>query len=316
MLFFSTFTDVSLFLANMATPPIPFPSSFLLFLLPLFLSPAISWDPFVSNQIFLNIHDADVYYRSGFTFRHNCVLQNYTILITSSPIPSHPSIHFMFSVLQSLYKFLTPSPKNCPLLLVHDMCKEEEKCGKYWEYLSQLKSFLNRTGLMNVMVIFRQGEGLRGLTGNLKNGFRFVNTETVLVLQHDLPFARPVPTLSIVDDMRRYSALQHIRFNKRDNIQAGYERSARFGAQLHSFNGNNYTFSGRYSDQNHFSTRSFYIRHILERCPDNKFMEDCHMWNDGAWLYGAVGEKQYITHTLGRTTSSSGPSNHTHLPLW
>lgn len=287
-----------------------------LLLLSLSPSPVISWDSLVSNQIFLNIHDADVYYRSTFTFRHNCALQNYTILITSSPIPSHPSTHFMLTVLQSLYKFLTPSPKNCPLLLVHDMCKEEDRCRGYWEYLAQLKTFLNRTGLMNVMVIFRQGEGLSGLTGNLRNGFRFVNTETVLVLQHDLPFSRPVPTLSITDDMHRHTALQHIRFNKRDNIQAGYERSSRFGAQLESFNGNKYTYSGRYSDQNHFCTRSFYIRNIFDRCPDNKFMEDCYSWTDGAWLYGGIGERQYITHTSGRTTSSSGTSNHTQLPLW
>jgi len=135
-----------------------------------------------------------------------------TVVITTSPVPSNPSTMMLEAVLQSFNR--VKGLGDCALVIVCDgynfAAKSTWKAGKvtedaaerYLEYLQNLESMLNSgklpAGTKLVILDGRNGQALA-----LRAGLQQVDTEYVLIHQHDLEFMFDfnLPgVLSVLDD--------------------------------------------------------------------------------------------------------------------
>lgn len=144
-----------------------------------------------------------------------------SVVITASPIPSHPSSNRIDSVIDSL-KLL----KNVDfdlVILAHDAPNPKapsESIGRYREYLSRL-SVKYAEGPYRLFVSPHWGH----LSQTLLRAIAEVESEYVLVLQHDLPFVREVDLRDAVGVLNQNKEVKHLRFNKRPNLPAGWDGS-------------------------------------------------------------------------------------------
>jgi hypothetical protein len=187
-----------------------------------------------------------------------------SVIITASFIKSHPSIDFIKNTIESLdYLKLK---EDTPIFLAHDYNSSLE----YIQYLENLHEYVKDKPF--IKIIKRETHG--HLTGNIRNVFNFINTEYVLILQHDLPFIRKLEIYNIIYDMQNTPELKHIRFNKRNNIKfASDSLNDLFGKQL-VCTYNTYTRTPSWSDNNHISRTDYYREIILKECKDGSFMEN------------------------------------------
>lgn len=225
-------------------------------------------------------------------------IENITIIVSSSPIPSNPSIKMITNVIKSLEDNVLNN-KICKIIIACDGC--ETKNIKYEEFISNLKKYYeNKT---NILIILNPKKG--HLTGNIRNAFNHVNTEYVMLVQHDLIFVEQINLESILEDISKNSELKHIRFNKRNNIKSGWDNTPLFASKKIIGN-NTYIFTESWSDQNHISKASYYRDIVLSEIDDGVFMES--VLNEkskhnhekyGTYIYGDVCHKNIIAHLDG-----------------
>ena len=222
-----------------------------------------------------------------------------TIVITSSPIPSHPSIEVIKDTIDSL-SYLT-LPPNTPVILTHDFGESES----YDQYLKTLGSYIQDKP--NVKIVKKPSP--RGyLTGNLKYAMDFVHTKYILKLEHDTPFIAPVNMIHVIEDMIHRPELKHVRFNIRHNVKIGSDAlNDLFGNQLDAIH-QTYTRTPSWSDQNHITTTDYYrnivfveghpqfpernlIKRSVNQSIHNKY---------GTYLYGPLNYPARTKHMDGR----------------
>ncbi len=229
-----------------------------------------------------------------------------TILLASSPIPSHPSTRLISSVLSSL-RFIKDLKKDTKVLIAQDGCDDSDVLPTYDRYLHKLERLLDRSPLNSRIV----RNPIRGhLTGNIRNAIQFVDTKYVLMLQHDLPFVTEFEIYPVIEDMEATPSFKHIRFNRRSNVKAKWDaQSDLFGKQMQGKNCT-YTRTGAWSDQNHLSTVDYYKTIVLSEVSDGTFMESVlnersHRDHEryGTYIYGGVGHPAMIRHIRGRNSS-------------
>jgi hypothetical protein len=225
-----------------------------------------------------------------------------TVIITASFIPTHPSIKIIQDTIESLQ--LINIPPNTKVLLAHDY-SENINYIKYFENLHEyIKSF------PNIEIITRQDHG--HLTGNIRNALQHVTSKYILLIQHDLPFIREFDIQKIIYDVEENNNIKHVRFNKRDNIKAGFDSiNNLFGLQEKRTN-YTYTRTPGWSDQNHLCLKSYYTDIIMKECRDGNFMENklqgkikdekIHK-KYGTYLFGELNHPQVIKHTDGRRSN-------------
>jgi hypothetical protein len=227
---------------------------------------------------------------------------SYSIIITASFIKSHPSINFIKCVIESLNYIKNIS--YVPIIIAHDYSNDL----KFLQYIDNLKLYiLDKT---HIKIIIRDSHG--HLTGNIRNAFQYVNTEYVLIIQHDLPFIREVNIEKIIEDMQANPELKHVRFNKRKNIKSASDSlNDLFGKQVQSINFT-YTRTPSWSDQNHLSRSEYYRNIILAECADGKFMEQYLIKKStddkihtkyGTYIFGKINDDAYIKHIDGRVNT-------------
>lgn len=226
-----------------------------------------------------------------------------SVIISASFIKSHPSIDFIKYTIESLgYLNLK---EDTPIFLAHDY----NSCVKYTEYLENLNEYVKDKPF--IKIITRETHG--HLTGNIRNAFNFINTEYVLIIQHDLPFIRKLEIQNIIYDMQNSPELKHIRFNKRKNIKVASDAlNDLFGRQI-VCKYNTYTRTPSWSDQNHICRADYYRDVILKECNDGNFMEiylikrstneEIHKIY-GTYLFGKLNEAAYIRHIDGKKNNN------------
>lgn len=226
-----------------------------------------------------------------------------SVIITASHIPSHPSIDFIKMTYESLrYANLE---KGTPIILAHDFNDSES----YKQYLANLEKYIKDKPDVRIVTC----EKHKHLTGNVRNAFNHINTDYVLIIQHDLPFIREFNIPQIIEDMQLNPELKHVRFNKRSNTKTGFDSiNNLFGKQLISKT-HTYTRTPGWSDNNHLCPTAYYRDVILKECSDGAPMES-FIWNKsinedthakyGTYLFGPINEKAYITHIDGRNNKS------------
>jgi GTP:adenosylcobinamide-phosphate guanylyltransferase len=226
-------------------------------------------------------------------------MSSYSVIITSSHIPSHPKITIIKDTIESLSK--TNMAKDTKIILAHDFSEHIN----YIQYLQNLKEYI--VDKANIQIVVRDTHG--HLTGNIRNAFNFINTEYVLIIQHDLPFVENFDLEKVVEDMKNNPELKYVRFNKRKNIKTGSDAlNDLFGKQFVLKN-YTYTRTPSWSDNNHLCRSDYYKDLILKECDDGKPMElylikksqteDIHN-KYGTYIFGELNNPRMIKHTDGR----------------
>lgn len=226
-------------------------------------------------------------------------MKDYSIIITASFIPSHPSIEFIQCVIESLKHI--HMDKDTPIILAHDYSED----SKFVEYLENLRDYISDKKNIQIVVCSSHGH----LSGNVRNAFEYINTEYALIIQHDLPFIRDFEIVKIINDMKNNPELKHIRFNKRRTLKVGYDAlNDLFGKQIISQN-YSYTRTPGWSDNNHLCRSDYYIDIILKECKDGKPMESYlfkkieteEIHNKyGTYIFDEINKPAYINHINGR----------------
>jgi len=222
-----------------------------------------------------------------------------TIIITSSFIPSHPSIRIIKETIESLN--LVKMQNNTKVILAHDYSEDKN----YTEYLDNLNNYIKN--LPNFQITKCQKHS--HLVGNIRNALLKVNSKYILVIQHDLPFIAEFNINKIIEDIEENKNIKHIRFNKRNNIKKGFEKlNDLFGLQLYQKN-YTYTRTPGWSDNNHLCLTSYYNNIIMKECQDGYAMEkilngrstNVNEHNKyGTYLFGPLNHHKMIKHTNGR----------------
>jgi len=226
----------------------------------------------------------------------------YSVVITASLIKSHPSIEFIKCVIESLKHI--HMDEDTQIILAHDYSEDSRFAG----YLENLEEYISAFRNMRIVVRAKFGH----LTGNVRNAFNFINTEYVLILQHDLPFVRDLDIEKVIEDMRNNPELKHVRFNKRANTKMGTDAlNELFGKQIMSRN-YTYTRTPAWSDQNHLCRCEYYRDIILKECDDGKYMESYLIKKSsteeihdkyGTFIFDKINEPACIDHIDGRNYS-------------
>jgi len=255
-------------------------------------------------------------------------MSDITIIVTASPVKSHPRFTMIKKVVESLSCAKCDGGnayKVCPIILAHDgpqpmdepsfgtiEAAKEFKRETYWDYdryLDGLTRWANRFD--NIEVVKRPDYG--NLIGNIAHALEQVKTPYVFIVQHDLPFIRSFDLTSILKDMKANPQLKHIRFNRqRNDLAKGKNFDAKdreiFGKELRT-GSNVYTYTCAWSDNNHICRANYYREIILPECGDVKrYMEtiinpkstaETHS-HYGTFIYGHNRHERMIANLNGR----------------
>jgi len=191
--------------------------------------------------------------------------------------------------------------ENTPIILAHDYSDDI----RFIKYIENLKNYASDN--KNIQIIVRDSPGC--LTGSIRNAFNYVNTEYVLIIQHDFPFVRNFYIEKVIQDMKANPELKHVRFNKRSNIKVVWDAlNNLFGKQIKSLN-YKYTRTPNWSDNNHLCRSDYYRNIILKECKDGSFMEkDIYQKitdekihsKYGTYIFGPLNQPAFISHLDGR----------------
>mmetsp|Transcript_17712 Transcript_17712/g.26827 ORF Transcript_17712/g.26827 Transcript_17712/m.26827 type:complete len:321 (+) Transcript_17712:117-1079(+) len=215
-----------------------------------------------------------------------------SIILISSLIPSHPSIHMINSTIHSIHQYITNLPMHIPIYIVVDGLTPEQKqanasnAQRHRRYQNNLQQAIssNQTFLpfTNVTVtVLQEHHHVAGSIHQLMTSN--VDTEFVYILQHDLPFChnpkRPnyqwIHHTRLIQAMKKQpGVLYNVRFRHNNgkrtlhsycpelllgandiNTTTTNDNSSDF--QIH---GLDFFATASWSDQNHLSTKSYYLK--------------------------------------------------------
>ncbi len=237
-------------------------------------------------------------------------LKALTVLVTTSPIPSHPSTAMISRVLGSVARFVGRGYK---VVIACDGCagSEEEK-RRCEAYKSLLRRFLSDR--------FYEAERHVHQAGTVRRAIEKVDTEFLLLLEHDWEIIRPVETEGILRALEKYSEVKFVRLNGRMNREEGWDRIL---DKWHREGEVPLLRTSCWSGNPHFSTTETYKNLVIPLCSDGRALEHCVMdspgngWDDlsklgfekyhrkwGTFLYGDFGHPAVVKHLDGKNFSA------------
>lgn len=135
-----------------------------------------------------------------------------TVIVTTNWMPGLPSTKMVDSVVNSLH-FLKGLKTDAPLIIAADGAyegggrHESVRNVAMRNYVRALQKKYNSTHT----TIFSSSKKIM-LVGNMQRALRRVETEYVLVLQHDLPFINDVNHTALIDTMENHPEVRLVRF--------------------------------------------------------------------------------------------------------
>jgi len=200
-------------------------------------------------------------------------------------------------------------PPGTPIVLAHDHGEDPS----YLEYLTAVRERALYRPAWRVSVRETHGH----LSGNIRCALEGVTTPYVLIVQHDMPFTRPVDVMSVVRDMERDRRLLHVRFNWRRNVKAGCDADNWLWGEEARGGENVYTRTPMWSCLTHLCPTEYYRRVVLEEVPDGYFPENVLRGRAtdvetharyGTYVYGGLGAEACVKHTDGRAGCAHPPA--------
>ena len=138
-----------------------------------------------------------------------------TIIITTSPIKSHPSTDVLDQVIESFN--LIDELNDCKKLIICDgyqiISNNKYKSGKITqEVATNYELYIESiTDKYNNSVIIKR-DNRYGFAENVKYALDLVMTEYVIIIQHDQIFLRNIDFKDIIDMMVKYTDINYINF--------------------------------------------------------------------------------------------------------
>ena len=192
-----------------------------------------------------------------------------SIVILSSLIPTHPAITMINDTFNSL-SMLEGLPSNTPIFISVDGLRAQDLNTNNLEKLQNYTENLRERFQENPHVAILNNPSFGHLSNGIRRALKMVNTEFVYIIQHDFKFIKHVNHRLLLKSMREYPGeLQIVRFSKRPTT-AGYVRPD--CRKVVEYNGIRFT-SGRWSDNNHLTTKRYYDEHLKIIGPKSRPVE-------------------------------------------
>ena len=140
-----------------------------------------------------------------------------TIIISSSLIPTHPSLKIMDKTIESL-GYLNGLPDTSPIVITVDGLdprdRDSPKTLRLFQYVEALKKKYNRPHIR----VFLQQKKVH-LVGNIQQAMGIVNTEFVYLIQHDMPFIATVDHSGLIQTFHSHpNEVRLVRFSPRKTL--------------------------------------------------------------------------------------------------
>ncbi|GFH61179.1 hypothetical protein CTEN210_17655 [Chaetoceros tenuissimus] len=258
---------------------------------------------------------------------------NTSIILLTNLIPMHPDISQTKQVLDSAFTYLEGLPLDTPVFISLDflvecdskyaikhnyVCNAEDTRKKLQEYINNLRTYY--LPMRNVQILSNVQWG--HIRYNLERSLMMVKTKYVYVLQHDEPFIRPINHTAVIKTFDEYypEHIWKLEFPlKARNVWADKKdlkgKKKCFSMETpfsQGINGINITKTDGWSDQNHFTTKEYYLRVIedigsVPRSPEFPLnvqaTKNCR--EVAAHQYGGPDDEPYLAHLNGRFTKPS-----------
>ena len=152
------------------------------------------------------------------SFRNSYETKNdTTVIISSSLIPTHPSLMMIDKTIESL-SYLHGLPDTTPLIITVDgprKPKKSEDVRRLIEYVQALEKKYNGNPMVTII---RQTSKIN-LVGNVKAALDLVDTEFVYLLQHDMPFIASVDHVGLLETFQSHpDEVRMVRFSPRRTL--------------------------------------------------------------------------------------------------
>lgn len=183
-----------------------------------------------------------------------------SVIITSSLIPTHPSISIINKTFASIRTFIDGLAHNTPIFISVDGLKPKyyvhENIDILHEYVKHLRLRFQHDPYVSILNNCKRGH----ISGSIETALEMVETKYIYVIQHDLAFIKHINHRALVNVMEeRPSQVQIVRFNrdkfprtvKRSPLCDGLRKLESHGLKLHL---------SMWGDNNHLTTKKYYSR--------------------------------------------------------
>lgn len=238
-------------------------------------------------------------------------LTDTTVIITSSLIPTHPSIRMVNETVDSIREMLEGLAYNTPILISVDGRKEynKEDTERLQGYVENLRIRFQHDPYVTILNNYQFGH----ISNSIRVALLMVETEFVYVVQHDFKFIKPINHSALTGLMTEIpEQIQIIRFNKgkrtkQDDPLAICSDYNQFTSVKY---GTNLTLA-HWSDNNHLTTKRYYQKILEQIGPTPRAVESplmhCLVYNtsDCTYLRQYVynwEDGPFIKHLDGRNT--------------
>ena len=178
------------------------------------------------------------------------------------------------------------------------------------EYLDNLRTLENKYKNINLIVTEK------GIYDSIKNLINSVDTNYYLWFEHDWEFNKTVNFESIINLFDKYTHINYLKFNKRNNIPVNIDRLIKDSEHIKDFD---LCVTDGWSNNPYFG-RSLFFKNVLKQLDELKnvnctieldvqklYRDDINkfginkaeeMW--GIYIYGKPGYEQVVNHTNGK----------------
>jgi hypothetical protein len=184
-----------------------------------------------------------------------------TVIITSSLIPTHPSIRMINETVDSIREMISGLAYSTPILISVDGRKEynKEDVERLQKYVENLRIRFRHDPYVTILNNYQFGH----ISNSIRVALPMVETEFIHVVQHDFKFIKPINHAALVGVMReKPDQIRIIRFNKWQRPADKLDGCAvynQFDSEKYGLN----LALAHWSDNNHFTTKKYYEQ-VLE----------------------------------------------------
>lgn len=192
--------------------------------------PPVSWSPHLESS-----RNPDPTKEA--TVNTHC--QNVSIIITSSFVPSHPSLEVIRRTIESLDYLEGLDLNNTPILITVDGA---EFRAKGMSAGSRKKSMILSQYIQNLRQAYGERKNIQileqphriNLVGNMRWAIKNVDTAFVYVIQHDMPFVSPIDhsALLLTLEQDETKDIRLVRFSPRTTLARNRDKLGLCGTTI------------------------------------------------------------------------------------
>ena len=193
-----------------------------------------------------------------------------TIVIPTSPIPSHPSTGVLDATLASLDEV---GLGGCEVILTADGVRPEQanRAGAYYDYLRAVTDRASRTGTRIVPIVHRTHQHQARM---MRDALDHVRTPLVLYVEHDTPLVDPIDWPTVIGPLM-LDLVDVIRFYPEERLEPQH---AYLMEEPITLGGTRFVPTVQWSQRPHLAQRAYYRRILDDHFdPEERWMIEDRM---------------------------------------